>query len=90
MGQGIARLRLPSKESLRRQLLAIQSARIPLLVVSGGWSSAFEATADTVASLGGGRRWVINSKHHFPHLVSDEFNQLLASFLQEGDSKRPG
>ena len=89
MGQGITRLRLPSKDTLQRQLQAISREGIPLLVVSGGWNPAFEATADTVASLGSGRRWVINSPHHFPHLVSDEFNQLLASFMQESGAKRP-
>lgn len=88
MGQGIFRLKVPSKETLQRELGEVKREGIPLLVVTGGWSPAFEATADAVASCGNGRRLVIKSPHHFPHLVSDEFNQVLAKFMEECDSKR--
>lgn len=81
MGQGIARLRVPSKETLRAQLATIRSANIPLLVVTGGWCPAFEDTADAVAAAGGGRRLVIPSPHHFPQQVSQEFNIELAKFI---------
>lgn len=81
MGQGIARLHLPGKAELQRELALVQSAGIPLLVVTGGWSPAFEATADAVAAAGGGQRLVIPSPHHFPQLVSDAFNQKLVAFM---------
>ena len=82
IGKGILRMHIPSREQLQRQLDAIAAAEIPLLVVSGGWSSAFEATADLVAKAGHGRRVVIRSPHHFPQLVSDEFNQLVDEFMR--------
>ena len=66
LGEGLARIRIPSKATLARKLGQIQRAGISLLVVTGGWSPAFEATADIVAAAGGGRRVVINSEHHFP------------------------
>ena len=88
MGRGLSAMKIPSKEVLERQLSDIQRAAIPLLVVTGGWSPAFEATADRVASIGNGRRIVIESEHHFPHLVGAQFNQVLAKFLEESDARR--
>ena len=88
MGQGIFALRVPSADTLARQLLALKQAAIPLLVVSGGWNPAFEATADAVAAAGNGQRRVIASPHHFPQSVSDEFNQVLAAFMVQSDSAR--
>jgi hypothetical protein len=88
MGKGLSRMKIPSKETLQRQLSDTTRAEIPLLVVTGGWSPAFEATADRVASFGNGRRIVIKSDHHLPQLVSDEFNQVLATFMEESDAKR--
>lgn len=87
-GQGIARLKVPSKGSLQRELNDIKRAAIPLLVVTGGWNPAIEATAEAVASTGNGRRLVIKSEHHFPQLVSDEFNRVLAAFMEESDLKK--
>ncbi|QRN94505.1 alpha/beta hydrolase [Archangium violaceum] len=87
MGRGLAQLRLPAKEMLQRQLGDIQRERIPLWVVTGGWNPGIEATADAVAALGGGRRHVIASPHHFPQLVSDEFNELLVTFMKESDAR---
>lgn len=88
MGQGISSLRLPSKQTLQRELGEIKNAKIPLLVVTGGWSPAFEATGDQVAQAGGGQRRVIPSPHHFLQQVSEEFNQALVAFMLASDLKR--
>ena len=88
MGQGIARLKVPDRMVLQRELEGVQRAGIPLMVVTGGWSRAFEATADRVAAVGSGRRVVIKSDHHFPQVVSDEFNQVLAAFMTASDTRR--
>jgi hypothetical protein len=84
--EGLVRGKIPSKATLQRELGAIKAAAIPLLVVTGGWSPAFEASSDVVAATGGGRRAVIQSEHHFPQLVSDEFNQMLAAFMGESEA----
>lgn len=89
MGRAIFRLKLPSKSALQQQLAAVRQAGIPVLVVSGGWSPAFEAVSDRVAELAGGRRLVIASPHHFPQQVSDEFNETLVAFMKESDTARP-
>jgi pimeloyl-ACP methyl ester carboxylesterase len=88
LGRSLRRGKLPSKATLERELGEIRRAAIPLLVVTGGWSPAFEASADVVADTGGGRRAVVASPHHFPQSVSDEFNETLAGFMGESDSKR--
>jgi pimeloyl-ACP methyl ester carboxylesterase len=88
MGRAIRRLKPPSKRNLQRQIAAVRQAGIPVLVVSGGWSPAFEAVSDRVAELAGGRRRVIASPHHFPQHVSDEFNETLVAFMEESDRTR--
>ena len=82
VGRSLRRSRIPSRAALERDLGVIRSAGIPLLVVTGGWSPAFEGVGDAVAIAGGGERRVIRSEHHFPHLVSDEFDQVLAAFMK--------
>lgn len=66
------------------QLVAIKSAGVPLLVVTGGWSPAFDATGRIVAATGGGRHQIIRSPHHFPNIVSD----VLGAAMIEADRTR--
>ena len=88
MGKGISRLIVPSRETLQTQLVTIRTENIPLLVVTGGWCPAFEATADAVALEGGGRRLVVPSQHHFPQQVSQEFNIELDKFMSKHAAER--
>ena len=90
MGEGLSRLRLPDKATITRELVQVRDARVPMLVVTGGWSPAFEATADRVAAIGGARRLVIASPHHFPQSVSDEFNEVLDEFMRHAEATRAG
>jgi hypothetical protein len=62
--------------------------RFPALVVTGGWNPAFEASALVAAQFLGGRHRVIQSPHHFPQLVSREFNDVSIDFMTEADSQR--
>jgi pimeloyl-ACP methyl ester carboxylesterase len=83
IGKALTRARLPNKRKLQDQLAGIKQRNIPLLVVSGGWSPAFEVTCDQVAAAGRGQRAVVQSGHHFPQLVVPEFNERLERFLQQ-------
>jgi pimeloyl-ACP methyl ester carboxylesterase len=83
MGKAARRLVLPARATLERQLAGVRDRRLPLLVVTGGWNPAFEAIGDAVAERGGGRRLVIRSPHHFPQLVSDEFDDALERLVRE-------
>ena len=86
LGKSLRRVRIPKKAVLERQLGAIKDARTPVLVVTGGWNPAFESSSDAVAAAAGGRRAVIHAGHHFPQIVSDEFNQVFANFLREREA----
>ena len=87
MGEGIRRMKLPSPDWLRVSLAALGARGIPTLVVTGGWSPAFEAVGDVVAALSGGERAVTPSKHHHPQLVGDAFNMRLANFMSAADTR---
>ena len=88
MAAGLAALRVPEKDSLIRELETVKKASIRLMVVSGNWSDAVEVTCDAVAERGAGIRVVIPSRHHCPHLVSEEFNQKLDAFMREAAPRR--
>ena len=84
MGEGVRRLKLPSPDALRAQCATLKQAGVPVLVVTGGWSPAFEATGDVVAALCSGERALIPSPHHLPQLVGDGFNDRLMEFCSRG------
>ncbi len=86
LGKSLRRVRVPNKVVLTSELGVIKKAGIPLLVITGGWNPAFEASSDAVATAAGGRRAVIQAGHHFPHIVSDELNQVFAAFMQEREA----
>jgi len=88
MGEGLSQLRLPDKATITTQLVRMRDGKVPMLVVTGGWSPAFEATANRVAEIGGAQRLVIASPHHFPQLVSDEFNVVLDGFMRGAEATR--
>ena len=89
MGEGLSQLRLPNRQAtITHQLVRMRDSHVPMLVVTGGWSPAFEATADRVAEIGDARRLVIESPHHFPQLVSDEFNVVLDGFMRGAEATR--
>lgn len=85
MGRSIRRLKVPSKVELEAQLAVVKAANIPLLVVSGGWSPAFDITAARVAQLGGGSHAIVAAPHHFPQNVSEEFNGRLDRFMRAAE-----
>jgi pimeloyl-ACP methyl ester carboxylesterase len=69
LGKSLGRVRVPKKAVLTRELGVIKKAGIPLLVITGGWNPALEASSDAVAAATGGRRAVIQAGHHFPQIV---------------------
>ena len=88
MGQGIARLQLPSPATMKSQLQGLREAGIPLWVVTGGWNEAIDATGEVAAQLGGGHHRIVESPHHFPNLRADAFNPLLLNFMRESQAAR--
>lgn len=87
MGRGLKTLRLPAGDEIAEQLEVVRTSEIPFMVVTGGWSHAFDAIGRLAAEAGRGQHVVIASNHHFPQAVSDEFNDRLNSFMLEADTK---
>ena len=85
MGRGIAKLKVPSADTLRRELSVVRQAGIPLLVVTGGWSPSFDAVGARVAQVGGGRHEIVAAPNHFPNLEA-EFNPVLVRFMRHADA----
>jgi len=88
VGKAIRRLRLPSAETLKDQLGAVREHRVPLLVITGGWSSAFDAVGRRAAEIGGGTHMIVDAPHHFPHLASASFNERFVAFLRKTEVYR--
>ena len=86
MGRGIAKLKVPAADTLRRELGVVKAAGIPLLVVTGGWSPSFDAVGARAATVGGGRHEIVSSPNHFPNLMP-AFNPLLTTFLSTAEAR---
>ena len=86
MGKAIRRLKLPSPAALKRQIAAVKRTGVPFLIVTGGWSPAFDLASDAAAELGGARRLVIPCPHHFPQLISEEFNTEFAALVRTAEA----
>lgn len=87
-GKGIREIVVPTRDEIKAQLATIRGASIPFWLVSGGWNPAFTAVCDRAAELGGGVHTIISSPHHFPNLISDEFNDRLDAFMREADARK--
>jgi pimeloyl-ACP methyl ester carboxylesterase len=92
MGEGLQQMRPPYTWDASTSIDTVADAKIPVLVVSGGWNAGFEAVADELSQGTHARRLVINAGHHFPHLAranedgapGDEFNDALQQLLASG------
>jgi pimeloyl-ACP methyl ester carboxylesterase len=66
----------------RPPLDELSAARFPKLVVSGGWSSAFEAVADVLEDRLPAQRAVLPGMGHNPQLLGAAFNDVLRAFVR--------
>ena len=84
LGCALLHGRMASPDVLRSALAAVADARIPVLAISGGWSPAFDAIAEMVARVTGGRAERVTSPNHFPQQSAPEkFNEVVDAFLRE-------
>ncbi len=62
----------------------VARARIPVLVVTGGWSPSFDAVARIAAGAAGGRQATVASANHFPQIENpDQFSGVVDAFMRE-------
>jgi pimeloyl-ACP methyl ester carboxylesterase len=84
LGCALLRARMASPESLRAAAEAMVRAKIPVLVISGGWSPVFDAIGELTAELTHGEYVVVPSMNHFPQLVNPgAFNDAVIAFVNK-------
>lgn len=88
VGQSLLTVHFPSNDQLQELVAKVAKARIPVLIVTGGWNPAFDASAAIIAPMMGGRHQIVRSPDHFPQLASDEFNDVLDRFMRDADPAR--
>lgn len=88
-GCAMLQARMAAPEAMRAAAKAVAAARIPVLVVSGGWSPVFDFTSEVAARLTGGRFEIVAAPDHFVQVSSAEaFNTLVDNFMRDADARR--
>ena len=86
IGQAIVQLRMPQPPILNEWAETVAKAKIPVLIVTGGWNPAFDISAGIFAKMVNGNHVIVKSDHHFPQRANaDEFNNLLNNFMKEAN-----
>lgn len=84
LGTALLRSRMAPPPVMARAAAAIAAARIPVLVVTGGWSSFFDGVGARTAELTGGRHLIVAAPDHFPQVTAAaEFNDAVDGFLKQ-------
>ena len=90
IGCSFLRARMAPMPAFREAVAAVVKAGVPVLVISGGWSPAFEKADDAVAKMLGARRVVVASPNHYVQLSNPvEFNRVVDDFMKQADRRRP-
>ena len=83
-GCALLRARMAPPETLRKAAEAVAQAKIPVLIISGGWSPTFDAIGELAATATGGKHVIVSSPNHFPQLANPEvFNSTILAFANE-------
>ena len=93
VGCALLQARMASVEAFRQAAETIARAKIPVLVVTGGWSPFFDAVGAVAARATQGRHVIVRAPNHFVQLASaDDFNRVVDTFMREAGSvqSKPG
>ena len=86
LGCAILRARMAPPPTLLEAAKIVAEAKIPVLIISGGWNPSIDAVAEIVARVTGGRHVVVTSPNHFPQLENaDEFNSVVDAFMRRDE-----
>lgn len=89
-GCSLLQARMAPPPTLRQAAESVAAAKIPTLVITGGWSPFFDAVGEMAAGLTHGRHLVVQSPNHFVQLSAAEgFNTAVDDFLRETGRERP-
>jgi pimeloyl-ACP methyl ester carboxylesterase len=91
LGCSLLRARMASPADMRAAADTVLAAKIPVLVISGGYSAGQETAANVIARLMGGRHAVVAAPSHFLQQDSPEaFNTAVDAFLREVEARLQG
>ncbi|WGS55156.1 alpha/beta hydrolase (plasmid) [Paraburkholderia sp. D15] len=89
LGCSLLRGRRATPATMRAAADAVARARIPVLVISGGYSDRQDETAEATARILHGRHVVVRSPNHFIQQANaGEFNRAIVSFMRDVDRKK--
>jgi pimeloyl-ACP methyl ester carboxylesterase len=86
VGESLLKVHFPPDAVLRELPVKIAKAKLPVLIVTGGWNPAFDRSASIIAPQMGGTHQIVSSPDHFPQLASEEFNDVLDRFMRDADA----
>ncbi|NIJ09495.1 pimeloyl-ACP methyl ester carboxylesterase [Sphingomonas vulcanisoli] len=79
--------KMASPEAMRAAADTVAAHKIPVLVISGGWSAFFDQVGEVVARFTNGRFETVRARNHMVQLANPEaFNRLLNGFMRDADS----
>jgi pimeloyl-ACP methyl ester carboxylesterase len=88
LGCAVLNANVATPAAMRHAADIVAEAHIPVLVVSGGYSPAQDATGEIVAKLTRGKHVIVKAPNHFVSQSNpSEFNSVLAAFLHSADDK---
>ena len=91
VGCAVLQGRMASPETMRAAADSVAAARIPTLVISGGWSPFYNVVGEVVSRFTGGRYEVVAAANHMVQDVSaPAFNELLEGFMKDADTRTRG
>lgn len=89
MGCALLQARMAPFDVLQRAIETVARAKVPVLVVTGGWNGGFDAAADVLAKLTHGRHLIVRSPNHFVQLANArDFNRDVGTFMREAGRAR--
>jgi len=87
-GCALLQARMAPPPALEVAMAAVRKAAIPVLLISGGWSPAFDYIAHKAADLMNGKVTIVPSPNHYAQLENPEFfNRIVGDFMRAHDTQ---
>lgn len=88
VGCAVLQGKMAPPEAMRAAADAVARHRIPVLVISGGWSAFFDRVGEVVARFTSGRLEIVPAANHMVQDVSaPAFNHILEDFMRSADAR---
>ena len=84
LGTALLRSQMAPPQVMAKAAAAVSAAKIPVLVITGGWSAFFDGVGARTAEMTGGTHQVIAAPDHFPQMTAaTAFNDAVDGFLRQ-------